>query len=65
VRHHIELGLHSVWKYFEHAWDVYRGPTLVQMQADKKRWAEDIESAVNLSIVKAEVGGVPHAYHRR
>jgi alpha-mannosidase len=55
VRDSLEQGLVSVWKYFEHGWDVAGGgPTLAQMQADKDGWARDIEDAVDDAITTAE-----------
>jgi alpha-mannosidase len=55
VRDDLELGLASVWKYFEHGWHVTGGgPSLSEMQADKERWARDIESAVEGAIDAAD-----------
>jgi alpha-mannosidase len=56
VRDTLESGLMSVWKYFEHGWDVTAGgPSLTQMQADKESWAQDIENAVDGAITEAEI----------
>jgi len=55
VRQRIENGLMSVWKYFEHGWNVTTGgPTLAQMQLDKETWTADIEHAVDEAIAAAE-----------
>jgi alpha-mannosidase len=55
VRDDIETGLVSVWKYFEHGWDVTAGgPTLEQMQADKEKWTRNMEKAVVGAIADAE-----------
>jgi alpha-mannosidase len=55
VRRNLEAGLYSVWKYFEHGWNVTEGgPTLAQMQSDKKKWSDDIETAVTDTVTKAE-----------
>ena len=55
VRDSLEAGLISVWKYFEHGWDVTGGgPILSQMQADKESWTQDIENAVDGAIAAAE-----------
>ncbi len=55
VRDSLESGLMSVWKFFEHSWNVTGGgPTLAQMKADKEAWAQDIEVAVAGAVTSAE-----------
>ncbi len=55
VRTDIETGLVSLWKYFEHGWDVTAGgPSLEQMQADKEKWTRNMENAVVGAIADAE-----------
>ena len=55
VRNDIEEGLVSLWKYFEHGWDVTAGgPSLEQMQADKEKWTRNFENAVVGAITDAE-----------
>jgi alpha-mannosidase len=55
VRDSLEDGLISVWKYFEHGWNVTGGgPSLSQMQADKEAWTQDIEGAVEGAVGSAE-----------
>ncbi len=55
VRDSIELGLFSVWKYFEHGWAVTgSGPSLSQMQADKETWTSHMESVVDGALTAAE-----------
>ena len=55
VRDDLELGMMSVWKFFEHGWAVTGGgPSLAQMQADKEQWTSDIENAVEGAVVTAE-----------
>jgi alpha-mannosidase len=55
VRGSLESGLISVWKFFEHSWNVTGGgPTLAQMKADKEAWAQDIENAVSGAIAGAD-----------
>jgi alpha-mannosidase len=55
VRDGLETGLVSVWKYFEHGWDVTTGgPSLAQMQTDKEQWTQDIENAVESAVEAAD-----------
>jgi alpha-mannosidase len=55
VRSSLESGFFSLWKYFEHGWDVAGGgPTLAQMQVDKETWTQDFENAVAGALESAE-----------